>query len=87
MRYANEREVRYLVLNLRGKFDAHRKTFDGKPYIEAKLPLKEPGSLAEILVGPHAPDDAEEKLRQFLDAQAYPAIRVSRSSARLEPAA
>ena len=47
MRYANEREVRYLVLNLRGKFDAHRKTFGGRPYIEAKLPLKERGSLTE----------------------------------------
>lgn len=87
MRYANEGEVRYLVLNLRGKFNAHRKTFDGKPYIETKLPLKEPGSLAEILVGPLAPDDAEEKLHQFLNAQGYPAIRVSRSSVRAEPAA
>jgi hypothetical protein len=87
IRYANEREVRYLVLNLRGKFDAHRKTFGGKPYIEAKLPLKEPGSLTEILVGALAPDDAEKKLSQLLDAQGYPAIPVSRSSARLDPAA
>jgi len=46
-----------------------------------------PGSLAEILVGPLAPDDAEEKLHQFLNAQGYPAIRVSRSSVRAEPAA
>jgi hypothetical protein len=84
MRYANEREVRYLVLNLRGKFDAHRKTFGGRPYIEAKLPLKEPGSLTEILVGPLAPDDAEDKLRQFLDAKSYPVLRVSRSSVRLD---
>jgi len=84
VRYANEREVRYLVLNLRGKFDAHRKTFDGKAYIEAKLPLKEMGSLAEILVGPLAPDDAEQKLRQFLDEQGYPAVPVSRSIARFE---
>jgi hypothetical protein len=84
VRYANEREVRYLVLNLHGKFNAHRKTFGGKPYIEAKLPLKEAGSLIEILVGPLAPDDAEEKLRHFMYAQGYPAIRVSRSSVHLE---
>jgi hypothetical protein len=84
MRYANEREVRYLVLNLRQKFDAHRKEFEGKSYTEAKLPLKEPGSLTEILVGPLAPEDADEKLRQFLKEQGYPSIAVSRSIAVLE---
>jgi hypothetical protein len=33
MHYANEREVRYLPLNLRGKFDLHRKVFDRKNYV------------------------------------------------------
>jgi hypothetical protein len=83
MRYANEREVRYLVLNVRGKFDAHRRVFAGRPYIEAKLPLKEAGSLTEILIGPLAPNDAEEKLRQLLNDRAYPALRISRSSVGL----
>jgi hypothetical protein len=83
MQYANEREVRYVVLNLRGKFDAHRKVFREKYYIEAKLPLKEAGSLAEILVGPLAPDSAEQRLRQFLDEEGYGDIPVSRSAVRL----
>jgi hypothetical protein len=86
LRYANEREVRYLLLNLRGKFDAHRKQFDGKHYVETMLPLKQPGSLVEILVGPRAPEGTEEKLCKFLDAQGYPAIPIRRSSSKLEQA-
>src|SRR5205823_6256403 len=64
--YENEREVRYLLMNVPGKFDALRKSFNGKHYIEAPLPLKKPGSIVEILVGPLAPPDAEAKVAEFL---------------------
>jgi hypothetical protein len=84
--YADEREVRYVLLNLRGKFDPHRKLFDGKAYIEVKLPLRQPGSLVEILLGPCALEGAEEKLAEFLEAHGYPAIPMRRSSAVLESA-
>jgi len=79
--YGNEREVRYLLLGLPGQFDEHRKAFDGKHYVEAALPLKKEGSIAEILVGRLAPNDAEKELQQFLDQQGYAAIPIRRSSA------
>jgi hypothetical protein len=83
MHYANEREVRYLLLNLHGKFDLHRKVFDRKNYVEAALPLRQPGSIVEILVGPHTPSGTGEKVREFLVTQGYPAIPIRRSSAVL----
>ena len=86
LRYENEREVRYVLLNLRGKFDAHRKQFDGKNYIEATLPLRQSGNVVEILVGPSAAEGAEDKLREFLQAQGYLAVPVERSHAVLQPA-
>jgi hypothetical protein len=52
IRYANEREVRYLVLNLRGKFDAYRKTFGEAVYRSeapaegARKPYRDPGGTA-----------------------------------------
>jgi len=70
--YENEREVRYLLMNVPGKFDAHRKSFNGKRYIEAPLPLKKPGSIVEILVGPLAPPDAEAKVAEILKDYSYP---------------
>jgi hypothetical protein len=86
LQYASEREVRYVLLNLRGKFDAHRKEFNGKHYVEATLPLKRPGSIVEILIGPRASDGTEEKLQEFLREQGYPAIPIRLSSSVLEPA-
>jgi hypothetical protein len=86
MCYATEREVRYILLNLRGKFDVHRKEFDSKHYVEATLPLRRPGSIIEILIGPRAPDGTAEKLREFLRRHGYPAIPIRPSSAVLERA-
>jgi hypothetical protein len=80
--YANEREVRFIIMNVAAKFDAHRKFHEGKAYIEAPLPLKTPGSLMQILIGPHAPSDAERMVLDFLKAQGYPdGISVRRSLA------
>lgn len=83
--YANEREVRYVIMNIAAKFDRHRKLFNGKTYVEAPLPLKAPGSIMQILVGPHAPRGAEDMVSDFLKLQNYPnSIPVRRSSAIVE---
>lgn len=79
-RYANEREVRFIIMNVVSKFEGHRKFFKGKAYVEAALPLKAPGSIVQILVGPNAPPDAENTVSEFLKAQDYPdGIPVRRS--------
>jgi len=81
--YTNEREVRFIIMNVTAKFDAHRKTFNGKNYIEVSLPLKSPGSIMQILVGAHAAPGAENMVSNFLKSHGYPeGILVRRSSAR-----
>ena len=83
-RYADEQEVRGIMMNVRSKFDPWRRTHAGRDYVEHEMPLKAPGSIAEILVGPHAPPDAEANVRAFLSEQGYAAsIPVRRSSAAL----
>jgi hypothetical protein len=64
--YAHEREVRFIIMNVTAKFDAHRKTFNGKNYIEVPLPLKSPGSIMLILVGAHTAPGAENMVSDFL---------------------
>lgn len=82
--FSNEREVRYIIMGLISRFDAHRKTFKSKAYIETPLPLKTSGSIMEFLVGPLAPDGAEEMVERFLKANGYPdSIPVRRSGAAL----
>jgi hypothetical protein len=81
--FENEREVRYLIMNVKARFDGLRKHVGGKTYIEAELPLKAPGSIARVLVGPHAPPDAEKMVSDFLKSHAYPDFPVFRSSAAM----
>jgi Protein of unknown function (DUF2971) len=78
--YANEREVRYVIMNVPGKFDDIRKPKNGKHYVEADLPLKVPGNIREILVGALAPADAESKVMTLLKNLGYPDIPVVRSA-------
>lgn len=78
--FQNEREIRYIIMNVRAKFDAHRKFFKNRPYVETPLPLKEQGTIVKILVGPRAPKAAELSIRNFLKANGYPeSITVERS--------
>jgi hypothetical protein len=71
-------------MNVTKKFDAHRKVYDGKNYIEASLPLKSPGSIMRILVGPNAPDKAANMVSELLKSHGYPTeIPVERSSVTL----
>jgi hypothetical protein len=69
--YENESEVRYVIMNVPGKFDALRKPLNGKHYIEADLPLKAVGNIKEILIGPLAPVGAESIIRDLLKELGY----------------
>jgi hypothetical protein len=80
--YSNEQEVRYIIMNVLAEFDGYRKVFEGKTYVEAPLALKAPGSIMQILVGPHASLGAEDMVSDFLKSEGYPdSISVRRSSA------
>jgi hypothetical protein len=83
-RFEGEREVRGIVMNVRAKFAPYRRAHAGRTYIEHDLSLKAPGSIAEILVGPDAAEDAEEWVRALLTAEGYADdILVRRSTAIL----
>ncbi|UQR62376.1 DUF2971 domain-containing protein [Bradyrhizobium sp. C-145] len=71
MKFANEREVRGIVMGVRNRFDAHRKMLGTRAYIEVPLLLRTPSAIAEILVGPNAPAGAEDKVRALLQAEGY----------------
>ena len=72
--------MRGIVMNVRAKFDPWRLNHAGRDYVEHVLPLKEPGSITEILVGP----DAAPRVRAILKAEGYPgAIPVRRGSAAI----
>ncbi len=79
--YADEGEVRGIIMNVTNKFDPWRREFDGRPYVEHEMALKQPGAIAEILVGPNAPVESEQMIRDLLRAESYPEIPVLRSSA------
>lgn len=83
-KFSNEREVRGIVMGVRERFDSHRKMLGARAYIEVPLPLRTPGGIAEILIGPRAPPDAEAKVRALLKSEGYAdAIPVIRSSVLL----
>lgn len=78
-KYENEQEVRFVIMNVRERFDGLRKSRAGKNYIEAPLPLRSNGNIAEIIVGNRAPSDAEKIVREYLSSQRYSLSRVTRS--------
>ena len=83
-KFADEREVRGIILNVKKNFDPYRKTFDKRDYVEHKLDLKAPGAIAEILVGPLAPVGAEDMVRDLLRSLGYPlGVPVLRSTSAL----
>jgi hypothetical protein len=83
-RFEDEREVRGIIMNVKAKFDPWRRTHAGRTYVEHELPLKEPGSIVEILVGPNAAPTAEATVTTLLKAQGYPdGIPVPRSAVAL----
>jgi Protein of unknown function (DUF2971) len=82
--YEHEREVRLMMLGLHTKL---------KPYIETRvkngelvafvrhaMPIKEPGSIVEVVVGPSAGADAEHAVRSLLNsAGIQPTVPIRRS--------
>jgi hypothetical protein len=83
-RFEDEREVRGIILNAKAKFDPWRRTHAGRTYVEHDLPLKTPGSIVEILVGPNADSDAEARVTALLSAEGYcGGILVRRSAAAI----
>jgi len=82
LKYQDEREIRFLIMNIRARFDGLRKSFGEKTYIEAPMPLKLPGSVTEIIVGANAPADAEAQINAFLSEHGYSGVPVSRSRVR-----
>jgi hypothetical protein len=69
--YENEREVRYVIMNVPGKFDGIRKPLGDKSYIEANVPLKSAGNIKEILIGPLAPTSAEAMVAALMKEFGY----------------
>jgi hypothetical protein len=55
-----------------GLFDGIRKQHVGRNYVETPLPLSDPGSITEIIVGPDAPADAEAMVTGLLNRFGYP---------------
>jgi DUF2971 family protein len=83
-RFADERETRGVILNLRAKFDPYRRMINGRNYVEHEMPLKAAGAISEILIGPNAPTDAEDRVKSLLNAEGYSSvIPVVRSAAVL----
>lgn len=82
--YRDEQETRYIILGVRAIFEDCRKQHDGRDYVETPLPLREPGNITEILVGPDAPHGAEAMATELLKDLGYPAgISVTRSAVNL----
>jgi hypothetical protein len=80
-RYRDEREVRCIIMGIRKDFDAFRKNFGTRQYVETPMPLQKAGSIAEILIGPLAPPKAESRVTTFLQSEGYRQdIPVRRSS-------
>jgi hypothetical protein len=80
-KYRNEQETRFIILGMRSVFDDWRRTLGERKYVESDLPLKVPGNVTEIIVGPHAAAGAEDEVRSFLWQQGYSdGLPITRSS-------
>jgi Protein of unknown function (DUF2971) len=82
--YEHEQEVRLLLMGMRECLSPHVTTrlrsSELVPYIAHPMPLREPHHIAEIVVGPAAPPDAERTVRTLLASLGLdPKIAVGRS--------
>ncbi|MGC2602252.1 MAG: DUF2971 domain-containing protein [Rhodomicrobium sp.] len=68
--YAHEREVRLVIMGTPEKLSPHVKTrlrgSEIVPYIAHAMPLREPHHIAEIVVGPAAPQGAERDVSTMI---------------------
>jgi hypothetical protein len=82
--YASEREVRLVILGLHDQLMPHIATrlrgSEIVPFIVHHVPLRARDDIAEVVVGPAAPPDAERSLRTMLNSFGVdPNVPVSRS--------
>jgi hypothetical protein len=68
--YKYEQEVRLLIMGtpeyLRPHITTRFRSSEIVPYIAHPMPVRGPHNIAEIIVGPAAPSDAERTLRRLL---------------------
>jgi hypothetical protein len=88
--YEHEQEVRLLIMGVAGRLSPHVTTrlrgSEIVPYIAHPMPLREPHHIAEIVVGPAAPPDAERSVRTMLASLGVdPNIAVGRSDIPYRP--
>jgi hypothetical protein len=77
--WEHQSEVRFVVMNLPKRFDGLEMSHGGRRYITYALPLADPGSVVEIIIGSAAPSDAEPWLAQLLNDLGYSGVPVTRS--------
>jgi hypothetical protein len=83
-KFADENEVRCIIMNIRKNFDPHRMSYNNRLYVETPMPLRAAGQITEIIIGPRAPNGAEAMVVEFLKAQGYPtSIPINRSTLTL----
>jgi hypothetical protein len=71
--WRSESEVRFVILSQANNFSGLTETHtDARRYITYSLPLREPGNVAEIMVGQSAPSNAEQWVRDLLRDLDYP---------------
>jgi Protein of unknown function (DUF2971) len=79
VRWERQSEVRFVTMNQSKNFAGLTKTHNGRTYVTYALPLRDGGSIAEIMLGPLAPNDAEQWVRDQLATLGYPAVNITRS--------
>jgi Protein of unknown function (DUF2971) len=81
--YQHEQEVRLIVLGLAANLAPYVETRDRSgvtvPYVVRPLPIEKAEAIVEIVVGPAAPCDAEDKVRSLLATLGLSSVKVCRS--------
>jgi Protein of unknown function (DUF2971) len=81
--YAHEREVRLVLMNQTINLSTDVKTrmrgSERVPYVAHPFTIDAPGAIHEIVVGPSAEVDAEDKVRHLLASCGLPDVDVTRS--------
>lgn len=82
--YVSEDEVRQVILSSNPDFKRNIQTRDRNgenvPYVAAPWRVREEGMIREIVVGPDAPPDAEEKVLELLRSFGVPEVEITRST-------
>jgi hypothetical protein len=74
--YAHERETRLIIVNqleeLASATDVRLRGSALVPHIASPFPIRKPGIIADIMIGPAATDQADDAVRTFLRKQKLP---------------